>query len=209
MIQLPRARPHLFPSTWGGSSSLCDDLFSRSWGNFISQMGRLHNPESWSTAVGLESCWKRPWSSWERNGRPERAHVDDHQCPDRVGGSQWTPAGMEAKYQASAGMWTWAAERQKWDSYLLPTSPVAKPWARRVEREKALRWLSLFKLVKFLPTAGSDEGFLQPKYHKNKQYIKILLYYVYLCKYIIIFEFVAWEICPCRWSSLAYDTYNF
>lgn len=113
-----------------------------------------------------------------------------HQCPDRVGSSQWTPAGMEARFQASAEIWTRAAERPKLDSHLLPTSPVTKPWARRVEREKALRWLSLFKLVKFLPTPGSDEGLLKPKYPKNQQYIKILLYYVHLCKYII-FELVA------------------
>ena len=45
------------------------------------------------------------------------------------------------------------------DTYFLPTSPAAKPWVRKVEK-KAPEWLSLFTLVKFLPTTGSDEGLL-------------------------------------------------
>lgn len=67
---------------------------------------------------------------------------------------EWKPS---TRHQQELGH---EQQRQKLDSHLLPTSPVAKAWARRVEREKAQRWLSLFKLVKFLPTTGSDEGLL-------------------------------------------------
>ena len=134
--------------------------------NFITYMGFLGCFRFLKDLGGIWEQLEEAPKSLRGMAELNRACVEPMNPQTGLKISQWKPAGMEAEKQASVRTWTRATWEVKPDSHLLPTSTIAKPWVRRVERktspeltelrsemtEKTLTWPSLLRLVKFLPT---------------------------------------------------------